>query len=383
MNRLTALAFAFSFVFTFTAACSSDSSNPADAAADASADVAADTFDPNTPYEHAVLAAQWQRLSAGPTVGGGAKQDDVFFLDAMHGFVASGPSSAIFETKDGGATWKNIFTHAGTYFRAILFVDAMHGFAGNLGAGLSPSITDTNVLYATTDGGVTWNPVTTITGPAAAGVCNLTAVDATHLFAVGRANGPSNLLSSSDAGATWTSIDLSVTFSMVIDAHFTSATEGWIAGMDQKGFANVAHTADAGKTFDTVFTSKTPNSLVWKMSFPSAQVGYVAVQDATQGPPTFAKTTDGGKTWTEMPLPQQGTSSKTPYPAIGVGFITENVGWMSPEDAALPTYVTTDGGNTWTVDPTLKSPINRFRFVDQNTAYAVGASVWKLSVTFP
>jgi photosystem II stability/assembly factor-like uncharacterized protein len=259
----------------------------------------------------------------------------------------------------------------------------MHGFAGNLGAGLSPSITDTNVIYATTDGGGTWNPVTTITGATPQGICNFTAVDATHIFGVGRANGPAHLISSSDGGATWTAIDLSATFTMVIDARFTSPTEGVIAGMDLNGKANVAHTSDGGKTFDTVFTSKTPNSLVWKISFPSDQVGYVAVQDATQGPPTFGKTIDGGKTWTESPLPQQGTSSKTAYPAIGVGFITENVGWMSPEDPKLPTYVTSDGGQTWTVDPALKSPVNRFRFVDKNTAYAVGASVWKLTVTSP
>jgi photosystem II stability/assembly factor-like uncharacterized protein len=369
--------------FALLVACSDNAQTPDDAGPDA-ADAAVDTFvDPLTPYEHAALAAQWTKLSTAPTVSGGAKQDDVFFLDAMNGFLASGPNSAIYKTIDGGATWTKVFTHTGTYFRAILFTDAMHGFAGNLGAGLSPSITDTNILYATTDGGGTWAPVTTITGPAAAGICNLTAVDATHLFGVGRANGPSNLISSSDGGATWTSVDLSATFMMVIDARFTSPTEGWLGGMDLNGRANVAHTADGGKTFDTVFTSKTPNSLIWKMSFPSAQVGYVAVQDATQGPPTFAKTTDGAKTWTELPLPQQGTSSKTAYPAIGVGFITENVGWMSPEDPTMPTYVTSDGGQTWTVDPALKSPINRFRFVDQHTAYAVGASVWKLSVTFP
>ena len=38
---------------------------------------------------------------------------------------------------------------------------------------------------------------------------------------------------------------------------------------------------------------------------------------------------------------------------------------------------------TWTVDATLKSPVNRFRFVDKNTAYAVGGAVWKLSVVWP
>jgi len=378
MNRIALLLFVSLF------ACSDNASNPDDAGDDAAADVPVDTFvDPNTPYEHAVLASTWTKLANGPTVSGGAKQDDVFFLDAMNGWVASGPQSALYKTTNGGDTWTKAFTHTGTYFRAIAVTDAMHGFAGNIGAGLSSSITDTNILYATSDGGANWAPVTTITGAPASGVCNFSIVDAMHLFAVGRANGPANLLSSTDGGASWASIDLSATFMMVIDAHFKSATEGWVAGMDVKGFANVAHTTNAGQSFDTVFTSKTPNSLVWKMSFPSDQVGYVAVQDATQGPPTFAKTVNGGQTWTESPLPQQGASSKNPYPAIGVGFITENVGWMSPEDSTLPTYVTTNGGDTWTVDPALKSPVNRFRFVDKNTAYAVGAAVWKLSVTFP
>lgn len=367
------------------AACSTtnSSSSTSTGGADASViDAATADSGPNTPYEQAVLAAQWQVLSAGPSVTGGAKQDDIFFLDAMTGFAASGPNGAIYKTTDGGATWQKIFTSATTYFRAILFLDANHGFAGNLGAGLSSSITDTNVLYETKDGGSTWNPVTTITGPMPSGICNFTAVDATHVFGVGRANGPAHLIATSDAGATWTATDLSPTFMMVIDAHFTSPTEGFVAGMDTKGHASVQHTADAGKTFDTVFTSKTANSLIWKINFPSDQVGYVAVQDAAEGPPTFAKTTDGGKTWTELPLPALATAT-TPYPAIGVGFVTENVGWMSPEDSSLPTYVTTDGGNTWNPDPTLKSPINRFRFVDQNTAYAIGASVWKLSVTTP
>jgi photosystem II stability/assembly factor-like uncharacterized protein len=366
-------------------ACSSSPATPDAGGPDASLDAAAPDVggdvSANTPYEQAVLNATWKVLPSAPSVTGGAKQDDIFFLDAMHGWLASGPNFALYQTSDGGSTWTQSFTHQGTYFRGVLMLDATHGFAGNLGAGLEAQINDTNVLYGTSDG-QTWTAVTGITGPTAAGICNLTAVDATHLVAVGRANGPSNLLSSGDGGQTWTSLDLSSVFSMIVDARFTSPTEGIVAGMDLKGFANVAHTTDGGNTFTTVFTSTTANSLVWKISFPSASVGYVAIQDATQGPPTFGKTTDGGNTWMELPLPVK-TGTGGAYPTVGVGFITENVGWVSPDDLTLPTYVTADGGNTWSIDPALKSPINRFRFVDMNTAYAVGASVWKLSITYP
>jgi photosystem II stability/assembly factor-like uncharacterized protein len=332
-------------------------------------------------YAAAVKAASWQILPSGPMATGGAKQDDIFLLDASHGFVASGPSSAIFSTTDGGKTWSPVFMHAGTYFRSILFTDPQHGFAGNIGAGLSPTISDATLLYATKDGGKTWAPVTTITGTGAEGVCNFFAVDAMHLFAVGRANGPAALLQSSDGGATWTAKSLSSSFSMIIDAHFFSATEGLLAGMDPAAsHCTIQRTTDGGATFTPVFTSKTLGSLCWKLHFPTSLVGYAAVQDNAAGPGTFAKTTDGGKTWTELPLPTSLGMPNAAYSAIGVGFITADIGWMAAEDASLPAYRTFDGGMTWEVDPTLKSPVNRFRFVDAHTAYAVGAAVWKLVV---
>jgi photosystem II stability/assembly factor-like uncharacterized protein len=256
----------------------------------------------------------------------------------------------------------------------------MHGFAGNIGAGLSSAITDATLLYATTDGGGTWVPVTTITGSAAQGVCNFSAVDATHLFAVGRANAPAHLLHSSDGGATWVATDANTYFSMIIDAHFFSATEGVVAGMDPSmTYCTIQRTTDGGATFVPVFTSKTSMSLCWKLHFPSSQVGYAAVQDTASGPGTFAKTMDGGKTWQELPLPKL-SQPNAGYSAIGVGFITEEIGWMAAEDATLPAYRTFDGGMTWEKDPALKSPINRFRFVDAHTAYAVGGAVWKLTL---
>lgn len=335
------------------------------------------------PYVAAVKSASWTQLAAGPTVPNGAKQDDAFFLDAMVGFVASGPKSSILSTKDGGKTWSTAFTSTGTYFRALHFVDAMHGFAGNIGAGLSSAISDATLIYETKDGGGTWAPVTAITGSAAQGVCNFSAIDATHLVAVGRANGPAHLLQSSDGGASWVASDLSQYFSMVIDAHFFSASEGLLAGMDAGAVhCTIQRTTDGGATFSPVFTSKTSGSLCWKLHFPSAMVGYAAVQDTAAGPGTFAKTTDGGKTWQELPLPPLAKPTAG-YSAIGVGFITDEIGWMAAEDAKLPAYRTFDGGMTWEVDPSLKSPINRFRFIDEHTAYAVGGAVWKLEIPGP
>ena len=335
--------------------------------------------DASAAYDQAVTAAVWAELANGPKVTGGAKQDDIWFTSATRGFAVSGPASAIYKTEDGGSTWTTLLTHPGTYFRSILFVDDNHGFASNLGPSPESGITDTNILYETKDGGATWAPVTSITGPMPTGICNQTKVDAQHLVAVGRVGGPAFLMTSSDSGATWASKDLSSQFQMLIDARFTSPTEGILVGGSAANpmACTIVHTSDGGQTFDTVFTSKTHDSLCWKISFPSDQVGYVSVQDTDTGTPTFAKTTDGGKTWSEKPLPM---NTKGPYPGIGMGFITEEIGWVSPDDPTLPTYRTLDGGETWTADAALKSPINRFRFVDPTTSYAIGAAVWKLTV---
>jgi len=278
-------------------------------------------------------------------------------------------------------TWHSVYRHTGTYFRSVLFVDDVHGFASNLGPIPMTPITDPNVLYETKDGGMTWAPVTSITGPMPSGICNQQKIDATHLVAIGRVSGPCFLMTSSDAGATWTSRDLNTQFAMLIDAHFTSPTDGIVVGGSAGStmYCTIMHTGDGGQTWQTVFQSKTADSLCWKISFPSAQVGYVSVQDTDRGPPTFAKTADGGMTWTEKPLPM---NMQGLYPGIGMGFITDNIGWVSADDPTLPTYRTSDGGDTWAPDSALKSPINRFRFLDAKTAFSIGATIWRLDVNW-
>ena len=371
---------ALPFALVLAAACSSEApSTPAPAATPDGGTADAAPVDPKAALAEAVRAATWTRVAGAPKSSG--KQDDVFFASKTRGFVASGPESAIFRTDDGGGTWKKVADKPGTFFRSVLFTSDTHGFAGNLGAGLTPSIDDKNPIYETKDGGDTWAPVASMTGPAMPGVCNLTAAGDKTLVAVGRTNGPAFMAQSRDDGATWATQDLSQSFSMLIDAHFTSANEGLLAGQNAggTGVCTIMRTTDGGKTLTPVFSSKTRNSLCWKLHFPSPEVGYVAVQDTSAGPPTFGKTTDGGKTWTELPLPDGG-NPKAGYSAIGIGFLTDEIGWVVGSDSKKPAYRTFDGGLTWEEEPNLAGPINRIRFVDKNTVFASGSTVWKLEI---
>jgi photosystem II stability/assembly factor-like uncharacterized protein len=232
-------------------------------------------------------------------------------------------------------------------------------------------------MYETKDGAQTWTKVSTsaISGPLPPGICNQTKIDAQSTIAVGRVTGPSYLLKSSDAGATWTSIDLNAQLQMLIDVRFTSPTEGFVVGgTAQNPMRCTILRTENGVDFSTVFTATVANTLCWKISFPSENVGYVSIQNAGDGEASFAKTTDGGRTWVQKKL------RSTPYGSIGIGFITDEIGWVSGEDPGDPVYRTLNGGETWEVEPNLHAPINRFRFVDERTAYAIGGSIHKLTI---
>lgn len=189
--------------------------------------------------------------------------------------------------------------------------------------------------------------------------------------------GPSFLVQSNDAGETWTSRDLSEHIAMLIDARFVSPTEGFIVGGSSVDSAQsscvILHTNDGGNTWTERFRSSRTLEMCWKISFRSDDVGYVSVL-ANGSQSSFIKTVDGGLSWSQLPF----TGGR--YAAKGIGFITEQIGWMGGETSGKPAYRTTDGGATWEEDDSLGALINRFRFVGTSTGYAIGMGIAKLEV---
>lgn len=332
----------------------------------------------------------WTKL---PTEPGKGKQDDISFISPEVGWYVSGALGRIFYTADGGATWTKQIDKPGTFFRCIAFLDTRRGFAGNIGPGYFPGVTDDVPLYRTTDGGETWTPVTTITGPAVTGLCALEVVrkpfiNAGHLdhkvriVGGGRVGGPPVFVSSDDLGETWTSTDLSDVCGMVLDVHFHDFEHGLIAAATsadvQQSRALILTTDDAGKTWTKRYESSRPFELTWKISFPVREVGYVTIQsydpDTAASQRFIAKTTDGGMTWTELPLVNEHKVRQ-----FGVCFTDANTGWVG----AMPHgFHTADGGTTW-APVKFGNAVNKIRAVRSEsggpiTLYAVGAEVHKL-----
>lgn len=331
----------------------------------------------------------WTKLTTDAYPG---KQDDIHFVSPTTGWYVNG-AGKIYRTQDGGTSWTKLIDKPGTFFRCVAFLDEQRGFVGNIGPDYFPNVSDTTPLYRTKDAGATWEPVT-IAGDPVKGLCALEVVrypfinagvlgEKTLIVGGGRVGSPSVFIMSRDEGETWTATDMSAHCAMILDVHFFDDQHGIIAAASDASVevsnALILTTNDGGKTWTKAYQSTRPFELTWKISFPSRQVGYVTIQsynpDPTASQRFIAKTTDAGKTWTELPLVDDAKVRQ-----FGVAFLNEQVGWVG----AMPNgFETLDGGATWS-KVTLGNAANKIRVVKTPeggaVAYAIGVHVYKMTV---
>jgi photosystem II stability/assembly factor-like uncharacterized protein len=334
-------------------------------------------------------SATWAQTSA---PGFRGKQDDVFFVDSKIGFYVNGAGD-VFRTEDGGTTWNKTLSKPGTYWRSIGMLDAQHGFIGNIGTDYFPGVTDATPLYRTDDGAQTVTPVDTGATPIK-GLCAIDIIkpkfinagvlqERVVIHAGGRVGGPAFLLRSLDAGAHWTTLDLSAHIAMITDVKFLSEQVGFVTGGSDANVetsnAVIAMTTDGGQTWKRVYQSIRPVEIIWKISFPTPEVGYATVMhyDPNRPAQVLAKTMDGGKTWSELPLTQNAAARE-----FGVGFVTPDIGWVGTGAGG---FQTVDGGRTFTA-VNLGKVANKIRILRQGTGFlgaAVGTNVFLLNALSP
>lgn len=302
-------------------------------------------------------ACQWETLPNAPQAG---RVDGMFFIDADTGWCVNS-SGQIYHTDDGGATWVQQF-QTSKYLRSIAFVDPLHGWAGALDG--PPR------LYGTSDGGANWSVVTGLPGGPPARVCGMAAVDANTLIACGSYDGTPGYLWTGDTGTTWTAHDMSGEVTLLVDAYFLDAQNGFLVGGADGTYPDQAksvilQTQDGGANWTRRFTGTTAAEWCWKIFFLTDQIGFVSVESLTSA--KVLKTVDGGVTWQEYLVPGNTDIQ-------GVGFVDENLGWVGGWELSSES---TDGGLTWTTVEDWGTLLNRFVRFSPTLCYASGTTVYK------
>jgi photosystem II stability/assembly factor-like uncharacterized protein len=327
------------------------------------------------PTASCVATDPWQLLQESPTPTTRDRLWDAYFLTASTGWVVGAPGD-VFKTTDGGETWDHRHASATALnFRAVAFAHDQFGWVGALNRLIDPE--PDAALYETRDGGVTWTNIShRIEGPEVVGLCSLFRLDNLNIYGVGRWNGPAVFVRTRDQGRTWQSTSLEPLLSGAIDVHFFTPLRGVVTGGRGLGLAEetwsvsravVLMTEDGGTTWQERFVSPTPGTWGWKMSFPTPDVGYIAVQGPAEVS-SVLKTTDGGRTWREIAV-----VAGRPFGFWAVGFVTPTHGWVGGDDQV---FETTDGGTTWSVRGWGQN-LNRIRVVSPRLAYAVGSRVYR------
>ena len=229
-------------------------------------------------YKSTDQGVTWQKLASQPW-----KSDDninaIHFLSATTGWVA-GANGKIYKTTNGGTSWveqTDTVVYKGG-INDIYFVDAQVGYAcGSNSNGTS--------VIKSTNGGQTWKAVT---HPTTSSYYDMYWADQNVALICGSS---SNVLMTSDGGATWTNKTVPTTGSTLYKIKRGDDFTFYIVGVGGRMFK----TSDGGNSFQAL-TSPTTTTL-YTAEFLDAQRGLVL---GSNGVAYY--TLNGGTSWTPTPI---------------------------------------------------------------------------------
>jgi len=274
--------------------------------------------------------------------------DKLFFLNQNIGWVG-GPDmygyihpEIVFKTTNEGITWNayetGIISPLG--LKDMYFVDSNTGWA----------VGDVGTIIKTSDGGATWETLTSGTFKGLSSVCF---ASSSLGWAVGR---DGTILKTSNGGMNWSPQNAGVT-SNLYDVQFINTNVGWVTG-----YGTIIQTTDEGTTWTKQISNANQN--LNALHFLNQDLGWVAGDSGT-----IFKTIDGGTNW---------TSKESGYSGLqDICFVNSNEGWAV--GAGNTIIKTTNGGTTWTSQESGSSysQFKKVKFLTPQNGWAVGFYLFK------
>jgi photosystem II stability/assembly factor-like uncharacterized protein len=274
--------------------------------------------------------------------------------NSMNGFMST-DKKTIFITKtedNGGYTFvvmqKDLST-SGDIGLQVQFANENNGWAS-----IYNMIYGNFQLYKTTDGGSTWNPVTTTVG----GFYQF--MDANNGWMVGSSvnniggDNLNNIYRTTNGGLNWT--EQATNIGKANALYFSDLTHGWVVG--QSGL--VMKTTDGGTNWTAVTnTGQTSDSNSKAVFFLDANNGWIGSgKDNNEGVGTrfILATKDGGATWTTQSTPVTNDIFSLSFWDVNNGWLTSDHGQIAAYTYTPPKTVTiTAGGLDATLTASEKS----------------------------
>jgi MYXO-CTERM domain-containing protein len=294
---------------------------------------------------------------------------------AAAGVVKLGQEKPVVAITTDGKTWTQHFPHKQAHqfdiqiFTSVFFADDKQGYVGGLG-----------MIWSTTDGGSTWT-AKNLGGLFAGPISDIhSAEPSSGVFA---AASKGKLLRTTDGGKTWpvlaTPLGSSVSLNRVF---FLDAKRGWVtAGTSEEdpttneitGYEDggLALTTDGGKTWKKIFSGE--KRQVDEVFFVDAQYGWLL--STSMSGPRLEASTDGGETWSDVTHPSKAKPGKITSLAA-VRFFDRCEGWLAGgtgESGPGVLWRTTDGGKSWT-----ELTDRKFLELGKIFGLPVQASIWAL-----
>ncbi|MBV6479657.1 MAG: Ycf48-like protein [Ignavibacteria bacterium] len=292
---------------------------------------------------------------------------DIFFINAQTGWAVS-YYGHINRTTDGGDSWvRQDSIYLGS-FNSVTFINENTGWVGSANVAFS--------LLKTTNGGFDFNIDPNLPSPAPPGVVSIRALNSQFIYGCGRFDNSQLpfFIKTSNSGANWTVIDMSMHAEYLTDCYFFNENNGFVVGAigDQPEFRGsiILKTTNGGINWTTAFLGGRNREEATKICFIDNQNGFVSMTRFVYSSKYFAKTSDGGNTWVALPFLNASE--------IGIGFINPNTGWIGGDFS--PTYGTTDGGNSW-FNANIGMGIYDFHMFGDTLGYASGQYIYKYSKT--
>jgi photosystem II stability/assembly factor-like uncharacterized protein len=261
----------------------------------------------------ALAAAACAQDHAGWTVG-----------DSWNGY------GTILYSSDSGNTW----TRQGTGQVVNANMNSVSAVSPSVAWVSGNSYGGYGTIYRTTDGGATWTRMGSAASIPDTTLTKIHALNATNVWAVGTGT----ILHTTDGGNTWTNMVPSGYESTNLQGLFAvDATNIWVSGENQGGYATLFKSADAGANW-TRLTGGVITNADHLIGISAANAQTVWAIGGTGNGYIVLRTTDGGDTWTWQ------TGVVGSWDANEICAVSTNVVWAACD---MNISWSRDGGASW------------------------------------